>query len=93
MNIIEKIVFLIGWIKIVFSPFAIGVILGFLTYKYFPGTAGIICGLVLAFSGLIIGIIWAEYIRKKYGSMNFLGKVNGSPELDNPEEKRNKIHQ
>lgn len=90
MNFIEKIIFLIGWIKIVFSPFAIGVILGFFSYRYIPGTLGIICGLALALSGLIIGIIWAEYIRKKYGSMNFLGKVNGSPELDNPEEKMKK---
>lgn len=88
MNFIEKIIFFLGWLKIVFSPLAIGVIIGFLVYNYFPGKIGTISGIGIALVGLLLGILWAERIRKKYGSMNFLGKVNGSPELDKPDEKK-----
>ena len=90
MNFIEKFVFLIGWLRIVLSPLAIGVIVGFIVSKCFAGTSGIIIGVGCALIGLIIGILWAERVRKREGSMNFLGKVNASPELNNPEEKEEK---
>ena len=90
MNFIEKFVFLIGWLRIVLSPLAIGVIVGFIVSKGFAGTSGITIGVGCALIGLIIGIIWAERVRKREGSMNFLGKVNASPELNNPEEKEEK---
>jgi hypothetical protein len=90
MNFIEKIVFFLGWIRIVCSPLLLSVIIGYCLYQKYDGTKGIVLGITTVALGLIAGVIWAERVRKKYGSMNYLGKINGSPELDYPEKKEGK---
>ena len=71
-----------GWIQIVFSPLLAGIIVGALVYLAIGGTAGIILAILVSIIGLITGIVWANKIRKKTGTMHFISRVNASPELD-----------
>ncbi|HET6992040.1 MAG TPA: hypothetical protein VFJ43_11980 [Bacteroidia bacterium] len=60
MKFIEKIVFFLGWLRIVFSPLLAGLIIGFCCYGKFRGTLGI----SFVSIGLIAGTIWAELSGK-----------------------------
>jgi hypothetical protein len=46
--------------------------------------------LCIAGSGLILGIIWATRTWKKHGTMQFLSRLNATPDLDKKTEKENK---
>ena len=92
IKIFEIITEIIGWIRIAFSPTVIGFVCGILIYNYFQNLAGIIAGCFMAFIGLLIGIIWATKKFKTTGTMNFLSRIDASPDLDNlkkSEEKEN----
>ncbi|MHB1279315.1 MAG: hypothetical protein ACYC1Q_13070 [Bacteroidia bacterium] len=80
----------IGWIRIVLSPFLIGLALGALVYFSDPNETRLIIGIVLASLGLLVGILWATRIWKSTGTMWFLSRLMATPELDVPEEDKKK---
>ena len=82
MRLIEVFIEGIGWLKIVASPLIIGSIIGGLIFLKWRTDIGLIAGCFCALVGLIIGIFWATSIWRKYGTMNFLSRVNATPELD-----------
>jgi hypothetical protein len=45
MNLIEKFVYLLGWLRIVISPLSAGAIIGFFYAQYNRGTTGMIIGI------------------------------------------------
>lgn len=47
-------------------------------------------GSSIAVIGLVIGIIWATRIWKKSGTLNFMSRINASPELDHKDLKNDK---
>lgn len=85
MKIIEWLTSFIAWMQIVFSTLFFGVVLGLIVYGIYPTTAGLVSGIVIAVLGLTAGIIFATRIWKKQGTVDFISKVSGSPELDNLE--------
>lgn len=85
MNLIDKFVALLAWVQIMIAPFSGGVIIGFLVWGSRKDTTGMIVGIVIALVGLVMGIMWAEKIRKREGTMTFISKARSSPELDDPE--------
>ena len=88
MNLIEKFVYLLAWLRIFISPFSAGIIIGFLFWLHDPNPlkAKIIAG-GIAFIGIILGIVWAEIVRRKSDTVEFISRVSATPELDNDEEK------
>ena len=73
----------IYWLMIFASPVLISMIFaGILYLKYDLGVFAIICLSI----GVVIGFLFAERIRKKYGCMNYWSKIRATPELYKKEE-------
>lgn len=70
-----------SWLKVAVSPMCGGMLL-----------AGLVCIardqvslpliVIMGSIGLVIGVIWAERIRKKKGLIAFHGRLIGHPEID-----------
>lgn len=76
----------IGWLQIVASPFLIGLGIGALIYFSHPTELRMIVGVSVAALGLILGIVWATRVWKKYATMRFLSRIIATPELDEKKE-------
>ena len=77
---------MIGWIQIVASPFLIGSIIGAIVYFPNPDTTKLIIAIIIAATGLFIGIIWATRVWRKKGTIHFMSRLMSTPELDNKDE-------
>lgn len=82
LRFLEIFVEVAQWFQIMLSPLLIGVISGFIVYYNYPNQYGAAIGFFLAFSGLAIGVVWATYIWKKYGTNYFMSRIMATPELD-----------
>ena len=83
LSLIQKISNLLFWQGIAASPFIAGAILAFFVYEMLGSTIGMILGIIILFSGLVGGIMFAEYVRKKKGTANFMGKLTEFSTGDN----------
>jgi hypothetical protein len=72
----------IGWLQIVASPLLIGLIVGAIIYFPSPTITRLILGILVATSGLVIGIIWATKQWRGKGTIWFVSRVMATPELD-----------
>ncbi len=88
-KIFETITEIIGWILITLSPTLLGIVFGLVIYNYLTNPIGMIIGILVAISGLIIGMIWATKKFRTTGTIHFLSRISATPELDylNSEEK------
>lgn len=82
-KVLEYLTKSIAWLQIAISPFILGAIAGLFIYAYRTDTYGLIMAGIVTLIGLIIGIIWATRVWKRRGTIEFISKVNASPELDN----------
>lgn len=81
---IQKCLETVGAIQIALSPIIIGVITGGIIYLARPSTANLIISSLIALTGLTAGVWWARKIYKsKKGTIGYMSKVSGTPELDN----------
>lgn len=87
-KIIEFIIELLGWLKIVASPLLAGMIIGAIVYLSKPDTIGLIIGISIAITGLVFGVIWATRIWKKQGTVQFNSRIMATPELDKKDEEK-----
>lgn len=76
----------LGWLKIAISPALIGLVLGCIIYANKNTTTGIGLGIALAIAGIVVGIIWANKVRRRSGTIKFLSREIATPELDSSEE-------
>lgn len=79
---IESIFQALGWLQIVASPLLIGAIIGFVFYLVVKGNTGLFIGIAIACIGFFIGIIWATKVSGKKSTIDFMSRVNASPEID-----------
>jgi VIT1/CCC1 family predicted Fe2+/Mn2+ transporter len=73
----------VGWLQIVLSPFLTGVIIIVIVYFSNPSTQRLIVAIVVAFIGLLVGIVFATKVLKKEGTIHFVPRITANPELDN----------
>jgi hypothetical protein len=78
INLVEKFVHFLGWMRFVISPLLLFSIFGFVFYLKYKGNFGLIGGIIIAVIGLALGIFWAESIRRKEGTMEVLSRENGN---------------
>lgn len=83
-KVIEFIIELFGWLRIVASPTLLGIIIGVFVYFPNPTPTTLIIGLLIVILGLITGVVWATRVWKNKGTINFLSRVIATPELDKP---------
>jgi len=82
MKIFESFFEILGWLRIAASPLLIGLVIGIIIYVYEPTVTGIVIGSIITIIGLIVGIVFASRIWKKHGTMNYISKLNETPDLD-----------
>lgn len=82
LSLFDVAVEVLGWLRIVASPLIIGSIAGFVVYLAVKGIAGILLGSLIALAGLIAGIVWANKVWKKKGTMHFMSRNIAMPELE-----------
>lgn len=78
----------LGWLRIAASPTIIGLFLGALVYNSNPSVLTLLIGILIAISGIIVGVVWATRIWKKQGTMWFLSRTMASPDLDKKENEK-----
>lgn len=84
--VLDTLIELLYGIRIFLSPALIGLILGLLVYFYFKNALGLVLGIVLFISGIVLGLIWANRIYKsKNGTAWYLSRTMATPELDKDE--------
>ena len=91
-KILTFILELIGWLQIMFFPSLLGLILGATVYYYKHDFIGLILGIGILIAGLVAGILLANRIQKKQGTINFLSRVKGAPTFNKSEIERNKFN-
>jgi hypothetical protein len=82
LSFFDYVMEVIGWLQIFFSPFLGSIIAGGIFYLWIRGVAGLITGSVIVVSGMVVGVIVANRVWKKRGTINFMSRVNASPELN-----------
>jgi len=88
LSFFDKIFDIIAWIKIFLSPFIIGLVLA--SVIWFSNDSNLIkmASLGVAGLGIILGIIFAEKIRKKTGTQEFVSRIYRTPELEKNQESK-----
>jgi hypothetical protein len=79
-----------GWIRIVLSPLILASGIGAAVYFSNPNGFTLSIAITLSVLGLIIGIIWATRTWKKHGTMQFLSRIDATPDIDEWIEKESK---
>jgi hypothetical protein len=85
MKIFQFITEAFGWLQIAASPFVVGLILGGIVYLLKRDIVGLSLGIGIASIGLIVGIIWATRVWQRKGTVNFMSRLLGTPELNKKE--------
>jgi len=85
-SLFEYFIEVLGWLQIVASPFVISSIIGAVIYFSTPTTTRLIIAIIIIIIGLAIGIIWANRVWKKNGTIRFMSRIMASPELDKDNE-------
>ncbi len=82
MNLIDKIFDAIAWIKIFISPFIVGFLCSFFLWIYSESYLFKILAISVFLLECITGIYFAEKVRKKGGTQEFISRTNASKDFD-----------
>jgi hypothetical protein len=67
------------WLKCVAGPLILGLISGVFMGGYL---ASWVVFFIFASIGLLVGVVFAEWVRRKYGCSNFFSKVDRFDEIN-----------
>jgi len=82
-TIIEFLIEVWGWVKIMASPFLAAVFVGSFIYFPSPNTTKLVIASSLVFAGLIGGVILANRAWKRNGTMDYLSEIMELHDFDN----------
>jgi hypothetical protein len=71
MKVFQFITEAFGWLQIVASPLAAGLIIGGLVYLAKRDAIGLAIGIGIALIGLTVGVIWATRVWRRKGTSKF----------------------
>lgn len=72
----------IAWLRIAISPAVVGALVGGLVYLLVRGNLGILLWILIAVFGVMVGVVWANHVRRSMSPLRFMSHVIGTPELD-----------
>ncbi len=75
-SIVDRIVSGYYWFRIFISPVLIASFFSFVLLFYFNVLIIHILAFILILLGVIVGYKWANYAKKKYGTIEYLGRTN-----------------
>ena len=73
---------ILGWLRIAVIPLLVGCIIGFVIYGLTKTKTGLVLWIICTLIGLGLGIKWATHVWKTMGTMNFVSRIDASPDLD-----------
>ena len=79
---IDKLTKAFAWLQIAIAPAIVGIGVGIFVWSRLANLWGIVIGSTVAVSSIIGGIMWANKMSRKNGSIQFMAKVSATPELD-----------
>ncbi len=82
MSFFDKIFDSISWIKIFISPFLVGAIAGTLLWMAGNGLLFKLASVACFALGTALGIFFAEKVRKKTGTQEFVSRIYRTPETE-----------
>lgn len=80
----NKLFEIIYWIKIFLSPFIIFLFIALAIYLFNEELLWI--SVLLTIIGTVLGIIYAERIRKKHGTTQYMGKIYNTDDISDYDE-------
>jgi len=86
-NLFELFTEIVGWLQIFASPFLMGLIIGSIIYFFTPGITRLIIAVFIAITGLFTGIVWANRIWRKKGTIHFMSRIMATSEPDKNEDR------
>jgi predicted Na+-dependent transporter len=90
-QILETIMKVISWFRIVLSPLFIGLAIGAFVYLPNPTNTRLAIGITIISLSLIIGIVWATRVwNSKEGTIWFVSRISATPDLDKNQKDENK---
>lgn len=75
----NKLFEIIYWIKIFLSPFIIFLFIALAIY--FSNEELLWISVLLSIIGLVLGIVYAERIRKKHGTTQYMGRIYNTDDI------------
>lgn len=70
----------IFWLWVFIVPAGI---LAFVAYwLYLKSSDNLIYSIIIGVTGMVLGVVLAEYVRRKYGLDNFFGRLRATPDID-----------
>ena len=85
MKFLKYLTEIIAWIQIAASPFLAGLVIGGIVYLAKRDALGLTIAMIIVSTGLIAGIVWATNVWRKKGTVNFMGRIIATPELNEKE--------
>jgi hypothetical protein len=82
MKFLEKLVDFLNYLKIMVSPTLIGLFIGIIVYANKTDEVGFIIAIGIAVCGIICGILWANWAKRKGGTTEFMARINSSTDID-----------
>ena len=82
MKVLEFLIDVFSWLKIVASPLLIAVIIAVIIYLNVSGILGLILSVSILMVGVVVGVILATRIWKTLGTTTFLARIHATLELD-----------
>jgi len=70
----------IYWVSIFIIPAGISGFIGL--WYYVDSHDNLILSIILGAIGVILGIVLAEFMRRKYGLDNYFGRLSATPDID-----------
>jgi hypothetical protein len=70
------------WVRIALSPIILFGIFAFIIYHTIMTPLNLYLSIALAIIGIVLGVVLAEYARRKHGTMEFSARVMASPDFD-----------
>ncbi|WP_447636183.1 hypothetical protein [Flavobacterium microcysteis] len=80
----NKLFEIIYWVKIFLSPFIIFLFIALAIY--FSNEELLWISVLLSIIGLVLGIVYAEKIRKKHGTTQYMGRIYNSDDISDYDE-------
>jgi len=85
MKIIAFLINVIYWLGLFIFPAAISCFVAL--WLYSNNTMGLFVSIVIGASGIILGVVIAEYVRRRYGLNNFWSGISTNMDNVPPKEK------
>lgn len=97
LRFIEKYLGVVGrtisWLWLLIVAVVLSNLVGAFLFDYLgQGIAAGIVWITIGVLGFVIGVIWAEYVRRKIGFLNLFTKLNSSSDYDDAQAQQKKAN-